>query len=207
MCCRRDTAMTLPKKVRIGSLAAVRVRRKLLVRSLIAALVVALGVGWWWSRGENDTYLLDSSVGSIALNKVSEGAMLAEVDLEDQDGNLVSTSTFVGEPLIVNFWFTTCEPCRREFPVLVAADARHPDLRFIGVNLVDTSETALAFAAAYGTRFELFFDRDGRLTSAMGVATAPVTLLVDAGGVVRRQLTGEVTAESLERAIAEVFPS
>lgn len=199
--------MTLPKKVRIGSLAAVRVRRKLLVRSLIAALVVALGVGWWWSRGENDTYLLDSSVGSIALNKVSEGAMLAEVDLEDQDGNLVSTSTFVGEPLIVNFWFTTCEPCRREFPVLVAADARHPDLRFIGVNLVDTSETALAFAAAYGTRFELFFDRDGRLTSAMGVATAPVTLLVDAGGVVRRQLTGEVTAESLERAIAEVFPS
>lgn len=199
--------MTLPKKVRIGSLAAVRVRRKLLVRSLIAALVVALGVGWWWSRGENDTYLLDSSVGSIALNKVSEGAMLAEVDLEDQDGNLVSTSTFVGEPLIVNFWFTTCEPCRREFPVLVAADARHPDLRFIGVNLVDTSETALAFAAAYGTRFELFFDRDGRLTSAMGVATAPVTLLVDAGGVVRRQLTGEVTAEGLERAIAEVFPS
>ena len=199
--------MTLPKKVRIGSLAAVRVRRKLLVRSLIAALVVALGVGWWWSRGENDTYLLDSSVGSIALNKVSEGAMLAEVDLEDQDGNLVSTSTFVGEPLVVNFWFTTCEPCRREFPVLVAADARHPDLRFIGVNLVDTSETALAFAAAYGTRFELFFDRDGRLTSAMGVATAPVTLLVDAGGVVRRQLTGEVTAESLERAIAEVFPS
>jgi thiol-disulfide isomerase/thioredoxin len=207
MCCRRDTAMTLPKKVRIGSLAAVRVRRKLLVRSLIAALVVALGVGWWWSRGENDTYLLDSSVGSIALNKVSEGAMLAEVDLEDQDGNLVSTSTFVGEPLVVNFWFTTCEPCRREFPVLVAADARHPDLHFIGVNLVDTSETALAFAATYGTRFELFFDRDGRLTSAMGVATAPVTLLIDAGGVVRRQLTGEVTAESLEQAIAEVFPS
>ena len=133
--------------------------------------------------------------------------MLADVDLEDQDGNLVSTSTFVGEPLVVNFWFTTCEPCRREFPVLVAADARHPDLRFIGVNLVDTSETALAFAAAYGTRFELFFDSDGRLTSAIGVATAPVTLLVDAGGVVRRQLTGEVTAESLERAIAEVFPS
>jgi thiol-disulfide isomerase/thioredoxin len=199
--------MTLPKKARIGSLAAVRVRRKLLVQSLIAALVFALGMGWWWSRGENDSYVLDSGVGSIALNKVSEGAMLAEVDLEDQEGNLVSTTTFIGEPLIVNFWFTTCEPCRREFPVLVAADARHPDLRFIGVNLVDESETASAFATAYGARFELFFDRDGRLTSAMGVSTAPVTLLVDAGGVVRRQLTGEVSAERLERAIAEVFPS
>jgi hypothetical protein len=41
----------------------------------------------------------------------------------------------------------------------------------------------------------------------MGIATAPVTLLVDAGGVVRRQLTGEITAELLAAAIAEAFPS
>jgi len=34
-----------------------------------------------------------------------------------------------------------------------------------------------------------------------------VTLLVDSGGVVRRQLTGEITMESLAAAIAEVFPS
>jgi hypothetical protein len=40
----------------------------------------------------------------------------------------------------------------------------------------------------------------------MGVATAPVTLLVDAGGVVRRQLTGEVTAAVLNQAIIEIFP-
>jgi len=53
----------------------------------------------------------------------------------------------------------------------------------------------------------MFFDRDGRLTSAMGVATAPVTLLVDSGGLVRRQLTGEVTAPVLDAAIDEVFPS
>ncbi|MEY3482887.1 MAG: hypothetical protein RLZ40_930 [Actinomycetota bacterium] len=207
MCCRRDTATTLPKKAGIGSLAAVRVRRKLLAPSLVVAIAVAIGAGWWWSRASDDTYVLDSTVGTIALNKVSEGSMLAEVDLEDLDGNVVSTSTFVGEPLVVNFWFTTCEPCRREFPVLVAADVRHPRLRFIGVNLLDESEAARAFAASYGATFDMFFDRDGRLTSAMGVATAPVTLLVDAGGVVRRQLTGEVTTESLERAIAEAFPS
>jgi hypothetical protein len=34
-----------------------------------------------------------------------------------------------------------------------------------------------------------------------------VTLLIDAGGVVRRQLTGEVTAETLSLAINEVFPT
>jgi len=179
----------------------------LFVRSIATALVVATVVGWWWSRNDADTYVLDATTGSIALNKVSEGTMLADVDLEDADGNILSSGALVGQPLVINFWFTTCEPCRREFPVLVAADQQYPNLRFIGVNLSDTSEAATTFAASFGATFDMFFDRDGRLTSAMGVATAPVTLLVDAGGVVRRQLTGEVTAEILDRAIAEAFPS
>lgn len=183
-----------------------RVRRGLLTRSLLTALVVAVSVGWWSSRNGDDAYVLDSTVGSIALNKVSEGGMLAVVDVTDADGDTVSTQTLVGAPLIVNFWFTTCEPCRREFPVLVDAAERHRDVRFVGVNLNDPAGTALAFADSYGATFEMLFDRDGRLTSAMGVATAPVTLLVDSAGLVRRQLTGEVTAESLEAAIREVFP-
>jgi thiol-disulfide isomerase/thioredoxin len=141
------------------------------------------------------------------LNKVSEGMMLPVVDLEDASDNIVSTDTWLGEPLLVNFWFTTCEPCRREFPVLVQAADEYPGLRFIGVNLNDTSGRAMAFAAEFGATFEMYFDRDGRLTSAMGVATAPVTLLIDAGGVVRRQITGEVTAPMLRKAIDEVFPS
>jgi len=185
----------------------VRVRRQLLFRSLAIAVVVGLVVGWWTSRSSDDTYVLDETAGSIALNKVSEGKMLAEADLEDAEGNRVSTTTLIGRPLLVNFWFSTCEPCRREFPVLVDADERYPGLRVVGVNLNDTSEVAAAFAESYGATFETYFDRDGRLTSAMGVATAPVTLLIDAGGVVRRQLTGEVTAEMLDRAITESFPS
>jgi hypothetical protein len=91
--------------------------------------------------------------------------------------------------------------------VLVSAAQRRSDLRFIGVNLNDSTDVARAFAASFGAEFEMFFDRDGRLTSAMGVATAPVTLLVDSGGLVRRQLTGEVTASLLDAAIDEVFPS
>jgi thiol-disulfide isomerase/thioredoxin len=170
-------------------------------------VVASILIGWWSSRSDDDSYVLDGTVGSIALNKVSEGKLLAAVDLEDAEGNIVSTDTFFGRSTIINFWFTTCEPCRREFPVLVASAQEHPQLRFIGVNLNDQSDVALAFAESYGATFEMLFDRDGRLTSAMGVATAPVTLLIDSGGVVRRQLTGEVSAQSLAQAIRDVFPS
>ena len=67
-----------------------RVRCSLFSASLVAALLVAVVVGWWWSR-DDDTYVLDETMGSLALNKVSEGEMFAEVDVEDGDGNVVST--------------------------------------------------------------------------------------------------------------------
>ena len=182
-------------------------RRPLFVASLSLALVIALGGGWILSEGPEDEYRLDTTPGSIALNKVSEGRILASVELLDDDANRVATNTWLGTPLVVNFWFSTCEPCRREFPVLVAADAKFDHIRFIGVNISDTTESARSFLARYNATFDNFFDRDGTLTSAMNVATAPVTLLIDAGGVVRRQLTGEVTAETLSLAIVEVFPT
>jgi thiol-disulfide isomerase/thioredoxin len=185
----------------------VRERRPLFVASLVIALVVAVGGGWLLSNDPQDDYTLDETVGSIALNKVAEGKMLATVQVQDTNDNVISTELWLGEPLVINFWFSTCEPCRREFPVLVAADERFPDIRFIGVNLNDSNAGALAFMQKYGATFDTFFDRDGQLTNAMGVATTPVTLLVDAGGVVRRQLTGEITSAMLHRAIAEVFPT
>jgi hypothetical protein len=89
----------------------------------------------------------------------------------------------------------------------VAADEQFDQVRFIGVNLNDSSAVAERFMQTYGATFDTFFDRDGNFTTAMGVATAPVTLLVDAGGVVRRQLTGEVTAAVLNQAIIEIFPT
>lgn len=198
---------TLPNNTSIGSLAGVRKRRSLLVVSLIVALSFAVIGGWTLSKDPVDDYSLSQTVGSIALNKLSEGTMLATAMVQDTNDNLVSTELWLGEPLVINFWFSTCEPCRREFPVLVAADKQFSQVRFIGVNLNDSSAAAKEFMQTYGATFDTFFDRDGSLTSAMGVATAPVTLLVDAGGVVRRQLTGEVTAAILNKAITDVFPA
>lgn len=191
----------------MGSLALVRARSWWLVTAAAVALISVVG-GWWWSRSAEDAYDLDATAGSIALNKVAEGSLFASVDLYTATGAQISSGTLIGQPLLVNFWFSTCEPCRREFPVLVDAHERYGDrIRFVGVNLSDSAETAAAFTGRFGATFETFFDRDGRLTSALGVATAPVTMLIDEGGVVRRQLTGEITAESLATAIREVFPS
>ena len=129
-------ATTLPNNAAIGSLAGVRKRTSLLVISLTVALGIAVIGGWTLSKEPSEDYSLSQTVGSIALNKLSEGTMLATAMVQDVNDNLVSTELWLGEPLVINFWFSTCEPCRREFPVLVAADEQFDQVRFIGVNLM-----------------------------------------------------------------------
>ena len=40
-------------------------------------------------------------------------------------GELFTLSAAKGRPVVLNFWATWCGPCRREFPALQAAAARH----------------------------------------------------------------------------------
>ena len=180
-----------------------------MVITIVIALVASVPAAWWSLSevdGNTDTVVLESPDGSIALNRQSEGSLLATTALETLSGDVISSVALLGQPLVVNVWYSTCEPCRREFPVLAAAHERYgDDVRFVGVNISDTAETTKRFAAQFGARFEQYRDPNGVFTTAMGIATAPVTLFVDAGGIVVRQVAGEITADLLDSTLSEAF--
>ncbi len=49
------------------------------------------------------------------------------------------------------------------------------------------------------------FDTSGSFISDLGIATAPMTLFVDAQGIIVDQVAGEITADKLESLIAKWF--
>jgi thiol-disulfide isomerase/thioredoxin len=57
------------------------------------------------------------------------------VRIPDLNGTSKSLRDFLGHPLIVNFWATWCEPCRREMPLLQQLQQRHQGegLQVLGV--------------------------------------------------------------------------
>ncbi len=69
----------------------------------------------------------------------------------------------------------------------------------------DSVETAKEFITKYNVLYDIMFDQSGSFISDLGIATAPMTLFVDAQGVIVDQVAGEITADKLESLIAKWF--
>jgi thiol-disulfide isomerase/thioredoxin len=187
----------------------VSVNKRLLFGSLaVAALVVvafsaiaASGDDSGSDVAEDDDFTLTSSNDlspTIGTNAAVTGEAFPEVDVQTLSGDAFPTAALVGKPLVVNFWYSTCAPCKKELPGFAEVHAKLGDqVRFVGVDSFPPSDTEEAFARDKGVQYELLYDPNGELTSAVGVAAFPQTLFIDANGTILKQ-TGELTAEKLE---------
>ena len=187
-------------------------RTRFFRQALIVFLVVLLGFVTTRVVNDEDTpsYTLsnspDLSSDGIATNILLIGSQLPAIKLENVDGQEVSTQSLLNKPLIINVWYSTCEPCRRELPVLANADAQYRDqVRFVGVNIKDSAKVAKEFASQYGIDFELLLDKNGLFISQLGIATAPVTLAIDPQGVIIGQKAGEISASELDQLVKELL--
>lgn len=133
--------------------------------------------------------------------------MFAQADLADP-GNIITLADFRGHPLVVNFWASWCEPCRREMPRL-ASEARRlaGRLAFVGVNYKDRRNDALAFAHKTGVPYSSVVDRDGALAARYGVFGLPTTIFIDSRGRIAGRYLGEMKGGTLDRLLRQLESS
>lgn len=179
----------------------------------VAALVAGVATAAVYvvvTQDDDDTVPIDAvldnpgtyEVPGIGTNAPVMGTRLPDVTVRDLDGNEVSTADLLGTPLVINVWFSTCQPCKREMPHLAQVDAELGDeVQFIGINPFDNAEGAAAFAEEFGVEYPTYLDTDGEFTSANGIATYPSTLFVAADGTIVRQKAGEVTLDELRQLV------
>lgn len=189
-------------------------RTRLFVGSVLVALLVSVIGGWLLSRSSSDDVdakLTGDLAGgvqdpTIGTNVPVEGTPFPSVSLtEASSGNAVPI-VVSGRPMVVNFWYSTCEPCRREMPVLARSSQDFSGkVDFVGINPLDSAKEALDFAARYNVTYPTYLDPDGILLSAAGVGTMPVTLFVDANGIIVEQYGGEINYDTLNSTIEARF--
>ncbi len=187
-------------------------RRRFLL-SAVGILVVSVAGGWLLSRVGDDSPSNEGVVvlspGStsqdptIGTNALNTGKAFPIVEVESLDGTAVTLGEPTGKPFLVNFWYSTCEPCKREMPALVAARDKY-GIDIVGVNPRDTAELARDFADDYGITYSLLRDPNGASLVALGVGTFPMTYLVSGDGTILEQHAGEITAAQLDRMLAPI---
>ena len=122
------------------------------------------------------------------------------------EGEMVSLSDFTGRPVVLNFWFPSCPPCRAEMPDFEAAFLRHKDtgLQFIGVQQVglDSARDGQEFIDEIGISYAIGPDVDSTIFLAYEITSFPTTYFLDRGHNVVRKWQGPLNEEKLEEFIA-----
>jgi len=191
----------------------VRIRPRLLVVSLLVAVAV-VGVFVWIQSSDGDDTAVDAtlrdpqSVITFPDNGLGnddvQGDPFPDVVLIDRDDNEVATGDLVGEPLVVNLWYSTCPPCAKELPEFAEVDAETDAVRFIGVNTLDSLDVMERFAGERGVEYDLFRDEYAELADAIGATAMPVTLFVTSDGTIVEQ-TGALDADELRAKVADLI--
>ena len=162
--------------------------------------------------------------GSDTSNPPDDGSMqkFPAFEGKDLDGNTVkSDELFSGNAVtVVNFWFTTCNPCVGELSEL---DALNKELAekggsLIGVNTftLDGDEAAISEAkdvlAKKGATYQnVYFDSDGEAGKfTTNIFAYPTTYVVDrSGNIVGEPIVGAITekkqAETLQKLIDQAL--
>jgi peroxiredoxin len=118
---------------------------------------------------------------------------------ETETGSAISSDDLAGQPVLVNFWYAGCGPCRTEADDLNGLFDDYVDdgVAFVGVNIRDNAATAESFAATYEVAYPSILDvSDNAVTLAFATpappTTTPTTYLLDADGRVAARFTSAI---------------
>lgn len=193
-----------------------------LLRAGMAAMVVLAG----WAGFELHSLLrsVRPAGAPVAVGEASVPTPIADLDplqrlpekiperlpefaLADATGKRISIHTWDGHSLILNFWATWCEPCRREIPLLESLERRFPGVKVVGV-AVDERAAVLDYARAMKIDYPLLIGEEDALDVAARLGfespAFPFTVFTDRRGQVVALFLGELHPAQAALILGEV---
>ena len=173
----------------VGLLAALLVAawqswRRVPVRKPLSIGLAAGALAWAMMFGAisqlNNTMLPNVSLMTLAGEPVDLGMLAA------------------GKPMVINLWASWCPPCRREMPVLAAAQKQEKEFLFVFANQGEDGTTAQNYLT--GARLDIvnvLLDPGTDFGHEAGSTALPTTLFYDAKGRLVNSALGELSVASL----------
>lgn len=126
-----------------------------------------------------------------------------------REGDRVSLAGLRGRVVVLDFWASWCQPCRRSIPILndLEAELAGQPVTFLGVNVEQLGPRRLQQVHTdLGAQFPTVQDLTGEVKARYGVSVLPTLVVLDGEGVVRHVGTGVPNADSLRSTIRGLIP-
>jgi thiol-disulfide isomerase/thioredoxin len=112
-----------------------------------------------------------------------------------------------GYPVVVNFWSSWCDACKREASMLAAsAAAQRGRVVFLGVDVNDHAGDARRFLGRYRVPY-VAVGSGSTAIERFGLIGLPETFYVDRSGRIRNVTRGQLSAATLERELGAMRPA
>jgi peroxiredoxin len=137
-------------------------------------------------------------------------AALLGLSLPDVDGREQRLDQWKGKVLVVNFWATWCEPCRKEMPdfVKAQADSAGKGLQFVGI-AIDQPDKIRQFSKELRLNYPSLVGGYGALelskTFGNQLMALPFTLILDRNGKVAYAQMGPLKPGNLDVIVGKLL--
>lgn len=131
----------------------------------------------------------DTGTAGSPVTGYKTGNLAPDFSLKDIDGNSVSLASFLGKPVMLNFWALDCPYCLDEMPLLQTAYAEESTkadgITLLTINMKDSAQSIRSFFMKEGYTLTALQDSGSKITQSYGVSGIPTTFLIDRDGIIR----------------------
>jgi|SRR5579871_527841 len=137
------------------------------------------------------------------------GSRLPDFSLNDLNGDKISSVDFRGKVLLVDFWATWCEPCKREMPGYQQLLDQYGAGGFAVVgfkfSMMADTDDPIRFAKKIGVRYPLAVASDTLLNQFGGIEGLPTMMIYDRDGILRKKIIGFEYTQNVEGELKQLL--
>ena len=133
------------------------------------------------------------------------GSSLPDFSVKDLEGHPLSSADLRGKVVIIDFWATWCQPCKKEMPGHQSLADRYGSNGLVVIGFkFDTMpdmEDPIQFAKGIGVHYPLARATDDVKQKFGGVEGLPTTMVYDRQGILRLKIIGFEYTDNIESAL------
>lgn len=145
-------------------------------------------------------------LGGIGVT-VIEHPLAPDFSLPQLSGQQLHLSDYRGKLILLDFWATWCEPCRKEIPAFVALQNKYRDHGFqiVGVSMDDGPEPVRDFYQQFNMNYPVVMGDAATGELYGGVLGLPMAFLIDRDGHIYSKHVGATDISVFETEIESLL--